>query len=95
MLRRAHAAYTLTPPRVPSQNFCYGTTHDDLRNNPLCNREYANYRSRRNERAYVSPNHDEISFFDEQGYTEARAAPRAAAPAGTALLLPSAQPSRL
>ena len=62
---------------MPSQNFCYGTTQEDLRFNPLCNREYANWRSRRLN-ANVPANHGQISFFEEQGYTEARAAPRGA-----------------
>ncbi len=68
---------TLTPPCVPSQNWCYGTDQNKLRFNALCNREYANYR-------YESMNSNivqgpvKISFFGEQGYTEARDAPRGA-----------------
>ena len=68
----------LTPPCVPSQNFCYHEpTQQDLLFNPLCDREHANYRTRARN-ANASPDQGKIGFFEEQRYTEARVAPRGA-----------------
>ena len=62
---------------MPSQNWCYGTDQYNLRFNALCNREFANYHSNAMS-ANIMPGPARISFFEEQGYTEARDAPRGA-----------------